>query len=49
LLGLLLDWGMPRLVFATSALVFAIAIGSAVVVGREPSARWAAPVAAVRR
>ncbi len=49
LLGLLLDWGMPRLVFATSALAFAVAIGSAVVVGREPSARRAAPVAAARR
>ena len=45
LLGLLLDWGMPRMVFATSALAFAVAIGSAVVVGREPRARGAVPVA----
>jgi MFS family permease len=36
LLGLLLDGGMPRMVFAVSAVAFVIAIGSAVVVGREP-------------
>jgi hypothetical protein len=37
-LGLLLDGGMPRMVFAVSAAAFAIAIGSAAVVGREPRA-----------
>ena len=36
LLGLLLDGGRPRMVFAVSAVAFAFAIGSAVVVGSEP-------------
>jgi FSR family fosmidomycin resistance protein-like MFS transporter len=49
LLGLLLDHGMPRMVFATSALAFAVAIGSAVVVGREPKSRRARPVATAAR
>jgi MFS family permease len=34
-LGLLLDNNMPRLVFAVSALAFAVAIGTAAVVGRD--------------
>ena len=37
LLGLLLDGGMPRMVFAVSAVAFAVAIGSAAIVGREPN------------
>jgi FSR family fosmidomycin resistance protein-like MFS transporter len=49
LLGLLLDYGMPRMVFAVSALAFAVAIGSAAIVGREPKSRRAMPVAAARR
>jgi FSR family fosmidomycin resistance protein-like MFS transporter len=38
LLGLLLDNGMPRMVFAVSAVAFAVAIGSAAVVGHKPRA-----------
>ncbi len=52
LLGLLLDGGRPRLVFAVSAVAFAVAIGSAAVVGREPNAaaaRARPPTAAARR
>jgi FSR family fosmidomycin resistance protein-like MFS transporter len=49
LLGLLLDHGMPRLVFAVSALAFAVAIGSAVSVGRDKRGGQARPMAAARR
>ena len=49
LLGLLLDRGMPRMVFAVSAAAFAVAIGSAAVVGREPRSRQAMAEAAARR
>ncbi|MGD9615187.1 MAG: MFS transporter [Alphaproteobacteria bacterium] len=49
LLGLLLDHGRPRMVFAVSALAFAVAIGSAAVVGRTPRAGPGRPVAAARR
>jgi MFS family permease len=49
LLGLLLDNGMPRTVFAVSAIAFAIAIGSAAVVGREKRAGGLRPASAARR
>ena len=49
LLGLLLDRGMPRMVFAVSALAFAVAIGSAAIVGSEPKSRRAVPAAATAR
>jgi MFS family permease len=49
LLGLLLDYGMSRMVFAVSALAFAVAIGSAAVVGSEPRSRRVTPVAATAR
>ncbi len=49
LLGLLLDNGMPRLVFAASAVAFAVAIGSAAVVGREKRARHPRPATATPR
>src|SRR3954469_931199 len=49
LLGLLLDNGMPRIVFAVSAVAFAVAIGSAAVVGHEKRSRRAMPGAATAR
>jgi MFS family permease len=49
LLGLLLDNGIPRMVFAVSAVAFAVAIGSAAVVGRDKRAGHAPPAAAVGR
>jgi MFS transporter, FSR family, fosmidomycin resistance protein len=49
LLGLLLDHGMPRMVFAVSAVAFAVAIASAAVVGRDPRAGHARRAAAARR
>jgi MFS family permease len=47
LLGLLLDNGMPRMVFAVSAIAFAVAIGSAAVVGREKRETRPRPATAV--
>jgi len=44
-LGLLLDHGVPRLVFVVSALAFAVAIGSAAVVGRDRSGARDKPAA----
>jgi FSR family fosmidomycin resistance protein-like MFS transporter len=49
LLGLLLDNGMPRMVFAVSAVAFAVAIGSAAVVGREKRATRPRAAAALGR
>ena len=48
-LGLLLDNGMPRMVFAVSALAFAVAIGSAAVVGRGGWTRPPRPAVATSR
>ena len=50
-LGLLLDAGLPRLVFVVSALAFAVAIGSAAIVGGRPARTKTtpAPVTATRR
>jgi MFS family permease len=49
LLGLLLDHGMPRMVFVVSALAFAVAIASAVVVGRDKRPGHAGRAAAASR
>ncbi|MGE3782319.1 MAG: MFS transporter, partial [Alphaproteobacteria bacterium] len=40
-LGLLLDGGAPRMVFVVSAVAFAVAIVTAVWVGREPKSAQA--------